>query len=129
MHWRRKWQPTPVFLPGESQGQWSLVGCRLWGRTESDTTGATWQQQQQQCMFPRYSLHTFHPLLPPRSVVSISLLSIGSMFIHLISIDSNAFPFMAEQYSIVYMYHSFFIHSSADGNLYPPILFLFVCLN
>ena len=38
MHWRRKWQPTPVFLPGESQGQRSLVGCRLWGRTESDMT-------------------------------------------------------------------------------------------
>ena len=36
MHWRRKWQPTPVFLPGESQGRWSLVGCCLWGRTESD---------------------------------------------------------------------------------------------
>ena len=34
MHWRRKWQPTPVFLPGESQGWWSLVGCSLWGRTE-----------------------------------------------------------------------------------------------
>ena len=30
-HWRRKWQPTPVFLPGESQGPGSLVGCRLWG--------------------------------------------------------------------------------------------------
>ena len=41
MHWRRKWQPTPVFLPGESQGQRSLVGCRLWGRTKSDTTEAT----------------------------------------------------------------------------------------
>ena len=41
MHWRRKWQPTPVFLPGESQGQGSLVGCRLWGRTESDTTAMT----------------------------------------------------------------------------------------
>ena len=41
MHWRRKWQPTPVFLPGESQGQRSLVGCCLWGRTESDTTEAT----------------------------------------------------------------------------------------
>ena len=40
-HWRRKWQPTSVFLPGESQGQGSLVGCRLWGRTESDTTEAT----------------------------------------------------------------------------------------
>ena len=37
MHWRRKWQPTPVFLPGESQGRRSLVGCRLWGLTESDT--------------------------------------------------------------------------------------------
>ena len=41
MHWRRKWQPTPVFLPGGSQGWRSLVGCRLWGRTESDTTEAT----------------------------------------------------------------------------------------
>ena len=33
MHWRRKWQPTPVFLPGESQGQRNLVGCSLWGST------------------------------------------------------------------------------------------------
>ena len=40
-HWRRKWQPTPVFLPGESQGRGSLLGCRLWGRTESDTTEVT----------------------------------------------------------------------------------------
>ena len=41
MHWRRKWHPTPVFLPRESQGRGSLVGCHLWGRTESDTTEAT----------------------------------------------------------------------------------------
>ena len=41
MHWRRQWQPTPVFLPGESQGWGSLVGCRLWGHTESDTTEVT----------------------------------------------------------------------------------------
>ena len=40
-HWRRKWQPTPVFLPGESQGQRSLVCCHLWGRTESNTTEGT----------------------------------------------------------------------------------------
>ena len=40
-HWRRKWQPIPVFLPGESQGWGSLVGCHLWGHTESDTTEAT----------------------------------------------------------------------------------------
>ena len=46
MHWRRKWQPTPVFLPGESQGRGSLVGCHLWGRTESVTTEVTLQQQQ-----------------------------------------------------------------------------------
>ena len=38
LHWRRKWQPAPVFLPGESQGRRSLVGGRLWGPTESDTT-------------------------------------------------------------------------------------------
>ena len=44
MHWKRKWQPTPVFLPGESQGQGSLVGCRLWGRTESDMNEVTLQQ-------------------------------------------------------------------------------------
>ena len=45
VHWRRKWKPTPVFLPGESQGQRSLVGFCLQGRTESDTTDATQQQQ------------------------------------------------------------------------------------
>ena len=41
MHWGRKWQSTPVFLPGESQGPGSLVGCYLWGCTESDTTEVT----------------------------------------------------------------------------------------
>ena len=41
MHWRQKWQPTPVFLPGESQGPQSLVGCHLWGRIELDTTDVT----------------------------------------------------------------------------------------
>ena len=41
MHWRRKWQPTPVLFPGESQGRGSLVGCRLWGLTESDMTEVT----------------------------------------------------------------------------------------
>ena len=41
MHWGRKWQSTPVFLPRGSQGRGSLVGCRPWGRTELDTTEAT----------------------------------------------------------------------------------------
>ena len=76
MHWSRKWQPTPVFLPGESQGWQSLVGCRLWGCTESDTTEATWQQQQQhrvgKTAWRRERLHTsvvwpgaFHGLYSP----------------------------------------------------------------
>ena len=39
--WRRKWQSTLVFLPGESQGRGSLVGFHLWGPTESDTTEVT----------------------------------------------------------------------------------------
>ena len=39
--WRRKWQPAPVFLPGESHGQRSLVGYSLWGHKESDTTEVT----------------------------------------------------------------------------------------
>ena len=56
LHWRRKWQPTPVFLPGESQGRRSLVGCSLWGRTESDTTEATQQQQQQSQIIPSDSI-------------------------------------------------------------------------
>ena len=45
MHWRRKWQPTPGFLPGEFQERGSLVGCRLWGRTESHRIEVTWRWQ------------------------------------------------------------------------------------
>ena len=41
MHWKRKWQPTPVLLLGESQGRGRLVSCRLWGRTELDATEVT----------------------------------------------------------------------------------------
>ena len=39
--WRRKWQPTPVFLPGEPHGQWSLVGCCQWGCKESGLSDLT----------------------------------------------------------------------------------------
>ena len=41
MHWIKKWQPTPLFLPGESQRRQSLVGCHLWSLAESDTTEAS----------------------------------------------------------------------------------------
>ena len=53
MHWRRKWQPIPVFLPGESQGRGSLVDCCLWGHTKSDMTEVT----QQQPVFLRGEFH------------------------------------------------------------------------
>ena len=66
MHWRRKWQPTPVFLPGESQGRGSLVGCHLWGRTESDTTEVTQQQQQQQRCFRLPQLRGYYRHLVDR---------------------------------------------------------------
>ena len=56
MHWRRKWQPTPVFLPGDSQGRGSLVGCLLWGHTKPDTTEAT-SQQHSKCFIFVKSVH------------------------------------------------------------------------
>ena len=64
MHWRRKWQPPPVFLPGESQGRGNLVGCHLWGRTELDTTESTQQQQQQhRCVLVPLPVFDGHPIL------------------------------------------------------------------
>ena len=59
MHQRKKWQATPVFLLGESQGRGSLVGCRLWGRT----VGHDWSDLQQQCkqsqLYPSSSFTLF----------------------------------------------------------------------
>ena len=60
MHWRRKWQPTPVFLPGESQGRGSLVGCRLLGRTELDTTDVTEQTMVEVVKMMVTSFKRFH---------------------------------------------------------------------
>ena len=72
MHWRRKWQPTPVFLPGESQGLDILVGCRLRGRTESDMTDVT--QQQRRKYLPPFVVeeqYTLRALGQGRSMVSV----------------------------------------------------------
>ena len=67
-HWRRKWQPTPVFLPGESQGWGSLVGCHLWGCTELDTSESTLQQQQQCGLGMRRGYRWAQPFGPPGSL-------------------------------------------------------------
>ena len=60
MYWSRKWQPTPVFLPGESQEQGSLVGCHLWGCTESDTTEVT---RSSNSMSTESVMPSNHPIL------------------------------------------------------------------
>ena len=52
MHWRRKWQPTPVFLPGESQGRGSLVGCCLWGLR----VGHDWNDLAAAALNSKYSI-------------------------------------------------------------------------
>ena len=65
--WRRAWQPTPVFLPGESLGQRSLAGYRPWGCKELDTTEATQQAQQSDSLityiFFFFSIIFYHGLL------------------------------------------------------------------
>ena len=55
MHWRRKWQPTPVFLPGESQGQGSLVGC-IYGVAQS----RTWLKQLSSSSSQSYAFSSSH---------------------------------------------------------------------
>ena len=65
-HFHALEKETPVFLPGESQGRGSLAGCRLRGRTESDTTDATQQQQPPLCSpgaLPDLGIKPRHPAL------------------------------------------------------------------
>ena len=59
--WGRAWQPTPVFLPGESHGQRNLVGCSQWGCKESDMTEATGN-----------SIHIVHICQPQSHHLSLS---------------------------------------------------------
>jgi len=54
--WSRKWQPTPVFLPGESHGQRNLVDYNPWSCTELGTTEATEQQQHTVCISDIYNM-------------------------------------------------------------------------
>ena len=57
MHWRRKWQPTPVFLPGESQGQGSLVGCPVYGVAQGRTR-LKWLSSSSSSRIPWYGYNT-----------------------------------------------------------------------
>ena len=99
MHWRRKWQPTPVFLPGESQGQGSLVGCCLWGHTESDTTEVTY-------------LHPLSALDADLSIIVLQCLNILTLHNHLcpsiVIYSRNSFYFFRESLycNCIYFFHS-----------------------
>ena len=68
--WRRKWQPTPVFLPGKFHGQRSLVVYSPWGRKESDTTE---------------QLHIHYVLLPPQVVLVVENLPANAEGIRLMA--------------------------------------------
>ena len=113
MHWRRKWQPTPVFLPGESQGWRSLVGCHLWGRTESDTTEVTQQQQQ--------SIFNFS-----NCVDSVCLFFNSSRSL---LIDSCIFSFLFSRFLIIYTIIILNSFSSFSGNFKKFSYFLFIYLD
>ena len=70
MHWRRKWQPTPVFLPWESQGLGSLVGRRLWvaqGRTRLTRLSSSSRACSNSCPLSRWSHPTISSSVIPFS--------------------------------------------------------------
>ena len=90
IHWRRQWQPTPVFLPGESQGWRSLVGCHLWGLTESDRTEATCSSSSG--TYPGHTL--LCSFVSPRRGLQPSLL----LSIETISLPR---PFHDEQFDVI----------------------------
>ena len=75
MHWRRKWQPTQLFLPGESQGWGSLVSCCLWGRTESDMTEVMQQQQGTSILFSIVAISVYVPTNSVRGFCVLHTLS------------------------------------------------------
>ena len=88
MHWRRKWHHTPVFLPGESQGRESRVGCRVWGRT---SVGHDWSYLAVAV--------TFSPLS------SIYLPVSNILFEHLISKTNRTFDFWSLSLPRKFIFH------------------------
>ena len=67
--WRRKWQPTPVFLPGKSHGQRSLVGYCPWGRKESDTTERLHFNKWQKCNHSPFWVTLGSPSVSPAPIL------------------------------------------------------------
>ena len=114
MHWKRKWQPTPVFLPGESQGLGSLVGCHLRGRTESDTTEVPLQQQQAgHSFFPTNNCLLISWLQSPSAVVLEPKwsLSLFPLFPHLFAMkwwDQRSWSYFSECWVLSQLFNLLF---------------------
>ena len=104
MHWRRQWQPNPVLLPGESQGQGGLVGCHLWGRTELDTTEAT--QQQQHTL--KVSFLPLAPISHPHMQFNI----INFLYIHLDIFYIHVSIFLIHYFYLLKTMVIYYIHST-----------------
>ena len=90
--WRRKWQPTPVPLPGKSHGRRSPVGCSPWGCKELDMTEQLHFHYVIFIFLTDSTLYGRHPCLYKWP---------------------SLIPFMSKEYPIVYLYHNFSIHLSA----------------
>ena len=111
MHWRRKWQATPVFLPGESQGRGSMVGCRLWGRTKSDTTEATWRQQQQCFVAEKIISHILY-------LWSLSVLICTSSSVYILTIFLQSFSLLSKMLAQeLFFHHSIKIYVFSFKNI------------
>ena len=100
MHWRRKWQPTPVFLPGESQGWGSLVGCHLWG---SHRVGHYWSDLAAAATtgIPSHSLALLTAMLPKAHLSSHSKMS-GSGWLTTPSYSSSLRSFFVQFFHVFF---------------------------
>ena len=87
--WRRAWQPTPVFLPGDSHAQRSLAGCSPWGCKESDTTEGLSPAEKMNVHFK--SEHLIFLPLSPLSPPLPSLFSLTTVRICFIALSFSLF--------------------------------------
>ena len=125
LSWKRKWPPTPVPLPGKSYGWRGLVGYSPWGREELDMTEWLHFHFSLSCIGEgNGNPLQFSCLENPRDRAAwwAAIYGVAQSRIWLKCLsssssrtDSNMFLYMAEKYSIAYMYHSFFNHSSIMG--------------
>ena len=114
MHWRRKWQPTPVFLPGESQGRGSLVGCRLWGCR----VGHDWSDLAAAAAVAFFMLQSSHPCKISAINTDDFNINIQNMF----TLSSHSFLAYQHQYLIL---HFGFAILSGESIIYCYLLVIF----